>query len=145
MPVLNTALAAKQVAESGDRTAAALASEEAAELYGLEVLQRGVNAQKQNTTRFLIVGKGKTYSAQAAKISICFEASHQPGALYNALGNFIFNNVNMLMIQSRPIPERNFEYRFFVDVEGSLADPNVINALNGLTDQAAALRVLGCY
>ncbi len=145
VPVLNTAVAAKQVAESGDRTAAALASEEAAELYGLEVLQRGVNAQKQNTTRFLIVGKGKVYRANASKISICFEASHQPGALYNALGNFIFNNVNMLMIQSRPIPERNFEYRFFVDVEGSLSDPNVINALNGLTDQAAALRVLGCY
>ncbi len=145
VPVLNTALAAKQVAESGDRTAAALASEEAAELYGLEVLQRGVNAQKQNTTRFLIVGKGKVYRAKASKISICFEASHQPGALYNALGNFIFNNVNMLMIQSRPIPERNFEYRFFVDVEGSLSNPNVINALNGLTDQAAALRILGCY
>ena len=145
VPVLNTALAAKQVAESGDRTAAALASEEAAELYGLEVLQRGVNVQKQNTTRFLIVGKEKLYSAQASKISICFETSHQPGALYNALGNFIFNSVNMLMIQSRPIPERNFEYRFFVDVEGSLSDPNVINALNGLTDQAAALRVLGCY
>ncbi len=145
VPTLNTAVAAKQVAEQDDRHAAALASEETAALYGLEILQRAVNAQKQNTTRFLIVGKGLRYSREAGKTSICFEASHKPGALYNALGNFIFNDVNLLMIQSRPIPEKNFEYRFFVDVEGSLSDPNVVNALNGITDQVSALRILGCY
>ena len=78
-------------------------------------------------------------------MSICFEAPHRSGSLYNLLGNFIFNNVNMVMIESRPIPGRNWEYRFFVDIEGNLSQPAVVNALNGIRSEAAVLRILGNY
>ncbi|SFG39974.1 prephenate dehydratase [Oribacterium sp. WCC10] len=145
VPVLNTAVAAKFVRDKGDTTMAALASEAAAELYGLEILQRSVNQQKTNTTRFIIIGREKTYTDAAGKISLCFEAAHRPGALYNILGNFIFNDVNLTMISSRPIPERPFEYRFFVDIEGRLDMPNIVNALSGMEDQVTELRILGNY
>lgn len=145
VPTINTAVAARLVADSGDRTLGALASEQAAELYGLTILERSVNQEKNNTTRFLIVGAEKVFQKDAHKISLCFETAHQPGALYNVLGNFIFNNVNMIMIQSRPIPEKTFEYRFFADIEGRLDDANIINALNGVEDQITELRILGCY
>lgn len=141
----NTAVAARLVAEGEDSHMAALASEEAAGLYGLTILRRGVNAHSANTTRFLIVGREPVYTAAAGKISLCFETAHKSGSLYNVLGNFIFNHVNMVMIQSRPIPERAFEYRFFVDIEGRLDQPAVINALTGLKEEVRMLRVLGCY
>ena len=141
----NTAVAAKFVKERGDKTIAALASEESAELYGLNILERSVNRQKTNTTRFIIIGREKTYTEEAKKISLCFETAHRPGALYNILGNFIFNDVNMTMISSRPVPERPFEYRFFVDIEGRLDMPNVINALSGMGDQVTELTILGNY
>ncbi len=145
VPVLNTAVAAAYVRDHQDPCIAALASELSAELYGLTILQRGVNQEKSNTTRFIVLGRERVYTADAEKISICFETAHKPGALYNALGNFIFNDVNMLMIQSRPIPEKPFEYRFFIDLEGNLSMPNVINALAGLEDQITSLRILGNY
>ena len=145
VPVINTAVAAKYVKDKGDATIAALASERAAELYGLKILQKSVNRQKTNTTRFLVIGKDKVYTDKAKRISLCFEAQHEPGALYNILGNFIFNDVNMTMISSRPIPEHIFEYRFFVDIEGRLDMPNVINAISGMGDQVSELRILGNY
>ena len=74
-----------------------------------------------------------------------FEIPHISGSLYNILGNFIFNGVNMVMIESRPIPEKTFEYRFFVDIEGNLSDASVQNALNGLKEEASFMRILGNY
>ena len=145
VPVLNTAVAAEYVRDHQDSSIAALASELSAELYDLEILKRGVNQEKTNTTRFIVLGRARIYTEKAQKISIYFETAHKPGALYNALGNFIFNDVNMLMIESRPIPEKPFEYRFFVDLEGNLSMPNVINALAGLEDQITVLRILGNY
>lgn len=145
VPVLNTAVAATYVRDQKDPTIAALASELSAELYGLQILKRNVNQEKSNTTRFIVVGREKIYTEDARKISICFETAHKPGALYNALGNFIFNDVNMMMIESRPIPEKPFEYRFFIDLEGNLSMPNMINALAGLEDQITSLRILGNY
>lgn len=145
VPVLNTALAAKTVAESGDKSLGALASEVSAEIYGLSILKRRVNQESSNTTRFLVLGREKVYTENASKVSICFELAHRPGALYNILGNFRFNDVNMRMIQSRPVPDRPFDYRFFVDIEGSLSDESIKNALNGIRQETTMLRILGCY
>lgn len=141
VPARNTAEAARRVRESGDRELAALASENAAEIYGLSILQRAVNQQKSNTTRFLIVGKEKIYERGAERLSLSFELSHRPGALYHVLGSFLFNDLNLSMIQSRPVPDRPFEYRFFVDVMGNLSDPDVRNALSELP----GFRILGNY
>lgn len=141
----NTAVAAKKVLEDGDRTQAAVASEIAGKLYGLKVLKPSIQNNKGNTTRFVILAKDAVYREGAGKISLCFELPHHSGTLYNILGNFIFNNVNMVMIESRPIPGRNWEYRFFVDIEGSLEDAAVGNALKGIAEESLNMRILGNY
>ena len=143
--VVNTAVAAKKVLEDQDRTQAAVASETAGRLYGLKVLKSGINHNKNNTTRFIVLANRPIYRKGAGKASICFELPHKSGSLYNMLGNFIFNNVNMVMIESRPIPGRNWEYRFFVDIEGSLGDAPVRNALMGIEKEAVNMRILGNY
>lgn len=141
----NTAVAAKKVVDDQDITQAAIASETAGKLYGLKVLKPSVNHNPNNTTRFIILAKDPVYRMDAKKVSICFEAPHVSGSLYNMLGHFIYNHVNMLMIQSRPILERNWEYRFFVDIEGSLHDAKVKNALLGIQNEAVHMRILGSY
>jgi len=143
--VLNTAVAAKKVMEEGDKSQAAIASRVAGELYGLKELAEGINNEKCNTTRFIVLAKRPVYEKCASKISIMFEIPHVSGSLYNILGNFIFNGVNMIMIESRPIPEKTFEYRFFVDFEGNLSDASVRNALTGIRAEASVLKILGNY
>ncbi|MBQ6833388.1 MAG: prephenate dehydratase [Lachnospiraceae bacterium] len=143
--VLNTAVAAKKVIDEDDRSQAAIASRVAGELYGLKELAEGINNEKCNTTRFLVLAKRPVYEKRASKISIMFEIPHVSGSLYNILGNFIFNGVNMIMIESRPIPEKTFEYRFFIDFEGNLSDASVRNALTGIRAEASVLKILGNY
>ncbi len=143
--VENTAVSAKKVIEDGDIHQAAVASEAAGKLYGLSVLAPRINHSKENTTRFIILAKDKIYRRTAGKVSLCFELPHRSGTLYHMLGNFIYNNLNMVMIESRPIPERNWEYRFFVDLEGNLSDSAVQNALRSISAEAANLRILGNY
>ncbi len=141
----NNAFAARKVSEDGDPTQAAIASELAGELYGLEILKKGVNQSDTNSTRFIIVTNQKIFRKDASRISICFEVPHQSGSLYHMLSHFIYNNLNMTKIESRPIPDRNWEYRFFVDFEGNLADGAVKNAIRGLRDEARNMRILGNY
>lgn len=145
MSLENTAVAAKKVIEDGDRTQAAVAGEMAARLYGLEVLESPIQNQQDNATRFLVLSNKPFCRADADKVSICFELAHRCGTLYNILGNFMFSHVNMLMIASRPIPGKKWEYRFFVDFEGKLSDMSVQNALAGIGEQALNLRILGNY
>ncbi len=141
----NNAFAAKKVAEEQDRAQAAVASEYAAKVYGLEVLRQGVNQEKDNSTRFIIVTNQKIFRKDAAKISICFELPHHSGSLYHMLSHFIYNNLNLCKIESRPIEDRSWEYRFFIDFEGNLADSAVKSALRGLRDEARNMKILGNY
>ncbi len=141
----NTAVAAKKVVEDKDKTQAAIASEIAGRLYGLKTLQPRIQNNKNNTTRFIIISRRPLYRKDAAKVSITFELPHRSGTLYNILGHFIFNGVNMRMIESRPIPGRSWEYRFFVDIEGNLADAAIQNALSGVAAEAGNMRILGNY
>ncbi|WP_394524850.1 prephenate dehydratase [Lacrimispora sp. JR3] len=143
--VENTAVAAKKVLEEGDPSQAAVASEIAGELYGLKVLSSSINHNKNNTTRFIILTKEAVYREDAQKISLSFELPHKSGSLYNILSNFIYNGVNMFMIESRPIPGRNWEYRFFVDIEGNLSHASVQNALKGISEEGRNMRILGNY
>lgn len=141
----NNAFAARKVSEDKDRTQAAIAGELAGKIYGLDVLKRGVNDSGTNSTRFIIVTNQKIFRTDAAKVSICFEVPHESGSLYHMLSHFIYNNLNMTKIESRPIEGRNWEYRFFVDFEGNLADGSVKNALRGLRDEARNMKILGNY
>lgn len=143
--VENNAVAARTVSEDANKSQAAVASRTAAEIYGLKVLEEGINHNRENTTRFLILSKQPVYRKDADKVSICFELPHESGTLYNMLNNFAFSHLNMRMIESRPIPGRNWEYRFFVDIEGNLDDPDMINALKGIAGEANHMRILGNY
>ncbi len=141
----NTAVAAKKVLEDADPTQAAIAGKQNAQIYGLKVLKCPVNQNTQNFTRFIVVTNQKLYCRNARKVSICFELPHESGSLYNILSHFIYNGLNMSKIESRPIPDRNWEYRFFVDFVGNLADDGVKNAVRGIAEEALNLRILGNY
>lgn len=141
----NNAFAARKVADEGRTDQAAIASEYAGAVYGLEVLAKPVNNVSSNSTRFIIVTNQKIFKKDAKKVSLCFEVPHESGSLYHMLSHFIYNNLNMTKIESRPIEGRTWEYRFFVDFEGNLADGAVKNALRGLREEASNMKVLGNY
>ena len=139
----STSESAKKVMEAKDNTLAAIASKRAAKIYGLEVLQECLNTEEVNSTRFIIVTNRRTFLPKANKISICFELPHESGSLYKMLSHIMYNNLNMTKIESRPIPGRSFEYRFFVDFEGKITDAAVRNTLNGIREEASRFKILG--
>ncbi len=141
----NTAVAAQKVKNDRDLSQAAIASETAARVHGLEVLASGINDLKNNSTRFIIIENRREYLKEANQISICFELPHASGTLYNILSHFIFNGLNMNRIESRPIPGKKWQYRFFVDFDGCLAQRQVRNALTGIESETENFRILGNY
>ena len=143
--VSNTALAAKKVKEEGNPAHGAIASEKAASLYGLEILEHHVNDVRTNATRFLILSKKRQYMKDADKVSICFSLPHESGSLYNVLSHLIFNDLSMTNIESVPLRDADWEYRFFIDVTGNLKDPAMRNALKGIREEAVDFKILGNY
>ena len=143
--VENTAVAAMRIHREMDRTQAAICSEYAAGVYDLEILERNMASEKDNSTRFIVVSSQKVFLNDADKISICFELPHESGSLYQILSHFIYNDLNMTKIESMPVEGRAFEYRFFIDFEGNLNDTSVRNALCGIAGEAKNLQILGNY
>ena len=143
--VANTAIAAKKVVEDQDLSQAAVCSAYAAKVHGLQVLVDNINDNEHNSTRFIVVTNQKIFLKHASKISICLEVSHESGSLYRVLSHFIYNDLNMTKIESRPIEGRDWEYRFFIDFEGNMADGAVKNAIRGLREECRKLRILGNY
>ena len=143
--VANTAIAARKIREEQDKSQAAVCSAYAAKVQGLEVLADNINDNPNNSTRFIVVTNQKIFLKNAKKISICFEVPHESGSLYQILSHIIYNDLNMTRIESRPVEGRNWEYRFFVDFEGNLAEPAVKNAIRGLREESRSLRILGNY
>ena len=143
--VSNTAAAAKKILQDADCTQAAVCSAYAAKVYGLEVLADEINDEKSNSTRFIVITNQKVFLENASKISICFEVPHESGSLYHMLSHFIYNDLSMTKIESRPIEGKAWEYRFFVDFEGNLENPAVKNAIRGLREEAKNLKILGNY
>ena len=141
----NTAMAAKKVAMDQDKTQAAIGSAFAAGRFGLEILADHIYYNEANSTRFIIVTNQRIFRRDANKISICFEVPHKSGSLYNILSHFIYNNLNMNRIESRPITGRNWEYHFFIDFEGNLNQSSVKNALRGIREEAINMKILGNY
>ena len=145
VPTLDTAGSAKQVAESGDRTAAAICSRRAAEIYGLHILAEGVNYNAMNHTRFVVVSPVLELRPGRNKISAVFRLPHQSGSLHEILTVFAVQGLNLLKIESRPIPGRGWEYLFFLDFTGDLAAPEMDGVLHGLGQLAAEFRILGNF
>ncbi len=141
----NTAVAAMRVRDEGDKTQAAIASKLNADIYGLEVLEEQIQDNKNNVTRFVIVGKNKQYKQDAGKISLCLEIPNSTGSLYKILSHFMFNGINLTCIESRPIGNENWSYRFFIDCEGNLQDEAVKNVLVSLREECSKVVILGNY
>lgn len=141
----NTAASAKKVAVDNDPTQAAIAAKRAAKEYGLNILVESIQQEKNNCTRFIVIGKNPIYLPESNKIALCIELPHECGSLYRILSHFLFNGLNMTQLESRPIEGKNWEYRFFVDIEGNLDEPTVQNALRGVKEEAKSLRILGNF
>ena len=141
----STAGCAKKVLMDGDKSQAAIAGVRAAKAYGLSILAENINYEEANSTRFIVITNRREYCEGSDKMSICFSLPHESGSLYNMLSHLIYNNLNMTKIESRPIAGRKFEYRFFVDFEGSMEAASVINTLRGIEAEALDLKILGNY
>lgn len=141
----DTAKSVEHIKELGDKSKAAIASSRAAEFFGLPILLADIQDSDLNMTRFLCITNKKDVPDGANKISIMMTLKHAPGALYNALGIFAAKNLNVIKLESRPIPGRPFEYCFYLDFEGNLSDPEVAEALRRLEYDSAQMKVLGNY
>jgi chorismate mutase/prephenate dehydratase len=141
----STAASARKVLEEADITQAAIASKRAGEFYGLQLLQEAIHNEDHNSTKFIIITNKRIYDKNAKRISICFALPHKSGSLYHMLSHFIYNNINMTKIESRPISGKAFEYRFFVDIEGNLDMPSVKNALHCIKEEAIEMKILGSF
>lgn len=139
----STSAAALKISKEGEVSHAAIAGKRAAEVFGLEVAKEDINDEKNNFTRFIVITNQRIYLKDADKLSLCLELKHEVGALYNILANFYYNGLNLTKIESRPIENRNWEYRFFIDVEGNVNSPGVENALATLREFASKVSVLG--
>ena len=144
-PYANTALAAKFIAETRDPAKASIGSLRAAELYGLDVLERNIQTAENNYTRFIILARQMEITPQSDKISLAFSTAHKSGALYSILAHFAYNGLNLLKIQSRPKPDSPWEYVFFLDVAGNLEDANVLIALGKVREQSTWFKLVGNY
>ncbi len=141
----DTAGAVRDLRDSGDRNAAAIASRQAAIDYDLEILKQGIEDNHQNFTRFVVVAPEATQPDTPAKTSIVFTLRHEPGSLYASLGAFADRNINMLKIESRPIAGRPFEYTFYLDISGDQRDEPCQQALKGLESHTTTFKILGSY
>lgn len=145
IPYFNTAKAAEMVAAKQDKTLAAVASAQAAAIYGLEILAADIHANAKNYTRFIIVGKRAEQSPKADKITMVVALEHQSGSLYNLLGCFAKHGLNMLNIESRPMEETTWEYFFHIDFSGNLGQTEVQSALREIKANSTYCKILGNY
>ena len=144
VPTLDTAGSAKQVAESGDRTAAAICSRRAAQIYGLHILAEGVNYNAMNHTRFVVVSPVLELRPGRNRSAPC-SACPTRAVPSTILTVFAVQGLNLLKIESRPIPGRGWEYLFFLDFTGDLAAPEMDGVLHELGQLAAEFRILGNF
>lgn len=145
VPQADTAGSAQMVARSGDITKAAICSARAAELYGLTILAHGINHNSHNTTRFVVVSPRLELRPGADKISTLFVLPHEAGSLHEVLTVFAVHGLNMVKLESRPLPGRSWEYMFFLEFTGAPGDPAVGDALHELAQTTGEFRVLGWF
>lgn len=144
--VYDTAGAAKLIAEEDKPGSAAIASEEAGELYGLKVLERAIEDRADNSTKFVAISRSATdQMGLPEKTSIVFATNNIPGALYACLKEFSDRKLNLTKLESRPSGAKAWQYHFYLDFDAPTKDPVAQDLLAALTAQTSFLRVLGSY
>ncbi len=143
--VENTAVAARMVAQSDRSDVAALSSRLCAEQYDLEIVRDNVQDQDNNYTRFICISKKPEIYPGADRTSLMMTLPHKPGTLYNVLAKFYALNINLQKLESRPLPNREFEFMFYFDVEASVYAPELENLFRDLEAESEQLRYLGTY
>ena len=145
IPVENTAVAAKMVAESDRRDVAALSSRNCAELYGLNCLAASIQDKGNNRTRFICISKNLEIYPGSDKTSIMMVLNHKPGALYKVLARLYVLGINVTKLESRPIPDRDFEFMFYFDLETSIYSEEYVQLMCELEDLCEEFKYLGSY
>ena len=140
----NNAAAAKYVAESGRRDLAAIASGSCADLYGLQSVSTRIANSDHNYTRFICISKNLEIFEGANKITFVASTSHRPGSLYSLLAKFATRGLNISKLESRPIPGKDFEFRFYFDVDASVKNPDTQTILSQL-EKEDFFTFLGAY
>jgi len=145
VPWYDTAGSAKDLAADPVAGVAVIASRLAAEVYGLEIIDEGIEDMPNNYTRFFVVGKGDPPRRERSKTSLVFAVPNTPGSLYHALGEFATRQVNLTKLESRPRRNRPWQYVFYVDLDGYWQDADISAAIVGLLNRAAFVKLLGSY
>ena len=145
IPYYNTAMSARLIVEKNNPGMAAIASEAAAEIYGLNILARDINSQGHNTTRFIIFQKDGRHVGGGNKISSVLKTPHSAGSLYRVLGVFAKHGVNLYKLESRPVMDKPWEYFFFLDFAGDMNDPEMTKALEEVKKECIYFKLLGNY
>lgn len=141
----DTAGSVHEIMQAGDSARAAIAGHRAAEIYGGNILMEHLEDDPENYTRFLLLSASPNGTAPANKLSLVFQLPHLPGSLHRALEVFARREINLMKIESRPVHGRPWEYRFYIDLQASAADPDVAAAIAELGNHAVNLKILGSY
>jgi prephenate dehydratase len=144
-PSFDTAGSARDLAANPEPGVGAIASELAAEMYGLSILDRHIEDSRFNYTRFFVLSIQDPPRAQRNKTSLVFTVTHQPGALYECMGEFAKRHINLTKIESRPRLNRPWQYIFYLDFEGHTQDAPCEAALMGLLRRSSFVKLLGSY
>ncbi|HWZ56472.1 MAG TPA: prephenate dehydratase [Verrucomicrobiae bacterium] len=141
----DTAGSVREVMAAGDPTRAGIASKRAAKVYGAQILRERLEDHPENYTRFLLLATSAEIAENADKLSLVLHLAHKPGSLCSALGAFAKRNLNLLKIESRPIPGTPWSYCFYLDLQASLNDADTRAALAEVERFTDSVKVLGCY
>jgi prephenate dehydratase len=141
----DTAGSVRETMDAGDPTKAGIASKRAAQVYGAAILSEHLEDHAENYTRFLLLASSPDIAENADKLSLVLHLAHKPGLLCSALNAFARRNLNLLKIESRPIPGTPWSYCFYLDLQTSLKNPETRAALEELKEFADSVKILGCY
>ena len=145
VPTYDTAGSVKIVKEMNDIHSAAIASNDAGNLYNIPIVKQGIENNTNNYKRFLIFSKEKSSERTEDKTSIIFSVKHEPGALHQILKEFNDNDINLTKIESRPNKNKNWEYNFFVDFLGHYSNSKIKSVLDKISENTIFLKIIGSY